>query len=161
MSKTIEVPLSLWRADISKKAKEYYINLLAYELDGKTGDGVSEKEKEELVRINALPFFKASKKQAQNLITLINKAKGNSDIVGFRLTSGREKNIKARIKEYGYETCVKVIEHITTKWKGDDFPTQYFNPETLFRQNNFDRFREEMLSKKKEEKKQDVYVTMR
>ena len=62
---------------------------------------------------------------------------------GFRADTKRSQDMEMRIKEHGAETVMAVVDFMYDKWRGWAQRDQYFNPTTLFRKSNFERYLED------------------
>lgn len=71
-----------------------------------------------------------------DLIDLINEVSGRK----FRHTKQNREGIHARLQEYSFEECQRVVNCMWSRWQGDQKMEQYFNPTTLFRPANFEKY---------------------
>jgi len=158
--KSIEIPLKLWRAGISLNAKSYYIDLLAYGIDNIKGKPATDAIKSELTKHKFLPLKPLIEtKDIQTILSVFNNKKKVSDLKGYRLTTVRKKVISSRIKEYGLDICVAVVEYMS-KWLKDEKMKENYTPDTIFRPSNFDKYRVAMeIEKKKENTKNSQILT--
>lgn len=157
MTKTIEIPLKLWRAEISLEAKRYYIDLLAYNSDKVIGEKASETAKEELEREGFLPLpKKVTLEEVKEVLAHFNQSKGLSNAQGYKPTESRKKTISTRIKEYGLQACKDVVTYMGKKWLPDENMKNNFTPDTIFRPSNFDKYKVEMEARKTESKERKM-----
>ena len=77
---------------------------------------------------------------------------------GYLPDTKRTIELDKRIKEYNFNEVQEVVDFVFKKWSQWDKLELYFNPTTLFRKKNFDRYHEEMEIEKEKTKniEQDV-----
>ena len=64
---------------------------------------------------------------------------------GFQAGTQRSKELDNRLKDYSLHEVLEVINFIWDKWKNWDQRLDYFNPTTLFRKRNFEKYREDYM----------------
>ena len=77
---------------------------------------------------------------------------------GFRAGTRRTAGLRARLNEHGLGTVMEVLAFVWDKWEGWDRRSDYFQPDTLFRPSNFERYEEDMAI---EMEKQEVAIEQR
>lgn len=77
---------------------------------------------------------------------------------GFQAGTQRSKELDNRLKDYSLTEVLEVINFIWDKWKNWDQRLDYFNPTTLFRKRNFEKYREDYMVTK--ERKSAVKQTL-
>ena len=70
---------------------------------------------------------------------------------GFKAGTKRTKPLEARLKEYSEKDITECIEWLWTSWRKWDQRRKYFNPTTVFRASNFERYFEDFEIAKEEE----------
>jgi len=63
---------------------------------------------------------------------------------GYQPNTKRTSELEARLKEYHWTEICDVLEYIFKKWSTWSERDRYFNPTTLFRKSNFERYIEDM-----------------
>ena len=63
---------------------------------------------------------------------------------GYQPNTKRTSELEARLKEYHWTEICDVLEYIFKKWRTWSDRDRYFNPTTLFRKSNFERYIEDM-----------------
>ena len=64
---------------------------------------------------------------------------------GFQPGTQRAKELEVRLKDYSVDEILEVINFIWGKWKNWDQRNDYFNPSTLFRKRNFEKYHEDCM----------------
>ena len=72
---------------------------------------------------------------------------------GFKSGTKRTKALEARLKEYSATEIISCMEWLWRKWRKWDSRRQYFNPTTVFRASNWERYYEDYEIEKSEESK--------
>ncbi len=72
---------------------------------------------------------------------------------GFQAHTKRTRELEIRISEHGVEIVLDVIVYIFAEWRNWNERDRYFNPTTLFRKSNFDRYLEDFLIFQEQEQK--------
>ena len=70
---------------------------------------------------------------------------------GFKSGTKRTKALEARLKEYSATEIISCMEWLWRKWRKWDSRRQYFNPTTVFRASNWERYYEDYEIEKSEE----------
>tara|TARA_R100000808_G_C2112377_1_gene126094 strand:+ start:164 stop:553 length:390 start_codon:yes stop_codon:yes gene_type:complete len=64
---------------------------------------------------------------------------------GFQAGTQRSKELDNRLKDYSLHEVLEVLNFIWDKWKNWDKRLDYFNPTTLFRKRNFEKYHEDYM----------------
>ena len=64
---------------------------------------------------------------------------------GFQAGTQRAKELDFRLKDYPLNEVLEVVEFIWSKWKNWDQRIDHFNPSTLFRKRNFEKYHEDCM----------------
>jgi len=70
---------------------------------------------------------------------------------GFKAGTKRTKPLEARLKDYNAKEIIACMEWLWRKWRKWDSRRQYFNPTTVFRASNWERYYEDFEIEKSEE----------
>ena len=70
---------------------------------------------------------------------------------GVKSGTKRTKALEARLKEYSATEIISCMEWLWRKWRKWDSRRQYFNPTTVFRASNWERYYEDYEIEKSEE----------
>tara|TARA_Y100000593_G_scaffold94928_1_gene197308 strand:- start:2381 stop:2890 length:510 start_codon:yes stop_codon:yes gene_type:complete len=63
---------------------------------------------------------------------------------GFRANTKRARPLHARLKEHSLQTIMELVDWLFLRWRKWDERSRYFNPTTIFRASNFERYLEDM-----------------
>jgi len=81
---------------------------------------------------------------------------------GFQAGTQRAKELDFRLKDYPLNEVLEVIEFIWSKWKNWNQRIDHFNPSTLFRKRNFEKYHEDcMVTKERKSAVERTVQTVR
>ena len=65
---------------------------------------------------------------------------GEREPLGFKMTRDVKSAIKARLKDFTLEECLRMIDYLVAKWGRDMKMSEYLRPSTLFRPTKFSEY---------------------
>ncbi|MDY0431059.1 conserved phage C-terminal domain-containing protein [Pasteurella multocida] len=65
---------------------------------------------------------------------------GEREPMGFRITKDVKAAIKARLKDFTFDECIRMIDYLVAKWGRDPKMSDYLRPSTLFRPTKFSEY---------------------
>lgn len=65
---------------------------------------------------------------------------GEREPLGFKMTRDVKSAIKARLKDFTLEDCLRMIDYLVAKWGRDMKMSEYLRPSTLFRPTKFSEY---------------------